>query len=492
MKQVARVLLWIALASSAAWSQSQSGTITGTSCFSIDTHGKGVVGISITNTPTGSAWSGTIQPQVSIEGDPYQNVQVTPSTSSTAQSTITANGVYTAGVSGTSTFQVCGNTVTNTAQVKLQAVQLSAKGASGGGSGTVTNTGGALTANAVVLGAGGNDTKVSTGITTNGAAELDVGVSGTNGVFGLNGSTSGKATFTAPAVAGTSTNAVVMTNVLTSPNGLATAPAYGDGGGDGVYFGSVAGSNGTILAAASTPQFGVSNGSTFGINAPSGSAYGWTSGVIGAAGDTNLNRLAAGVVQVGTTALNGLGAFTNCRTVVNVTPVTVSANVTTDQNLMAFTLPANCLNTVGRTLRVFAAGVYTTPAASAATITVELKICSVSGCASGNVADVIDITSSANPGTVTNNAWNLTAWVTTQTASTTGAWESHGVMGIDLGALNTSADSFFNDTNTATVTGTPSNIDTTAQNFLQVSIAFSTASASNAATQRQLVIDSVN
>jgi hypothetical protein len=489
MKQVARVLLWIAIASSAAWSQSQSGTITGTSCFPIDTHGKGVVGISITNTPTGSAWSGTIQPQVSIEGDPYQNVQVTPSTSSTAQSTITANGVYTAGVSGTSTFQVCGNTVTNVAQVKLQAVQLSAKGGGSGGSGTVTNTGGALTANAVVLGAGGNDTKVSTGITTNGASELDVGVSGTSGVFGLNGSTSGKATLTAPAIAGTTGNPVVSSNSLQLPNGSVSLPSLtlGDAT-SGLYRGA-------------TNQIWFAGGGAFaarvgasGIGLPPGEIYHWCSDSACAVSvDTDIGRASAGVVSFDSgVSGNGLGSFTNCRTVVNVTPVTVSANVTTDQNLMAFTLPANCLNTVGRTLRVFAAGVYTTPAASAATITVELKICSVSGCASGNVADVIDITSSANPGTVTNNAWNLTAWVTTQTASTTGAWESHGVMGIDLGALNTSADSFFNDTNTTTVTGTPSNIDTTAQNFLQVSIAFSTASASNAATQRQLVIDSVN
>lgn len=43
---------------------------------------------------------------------------------------------------------------------------------SAGGAGTVTNTGGALTANAIVLGAGGNDTKVSTGLTTDGVAAI--------------------------------------------------------------------------------------------------------------------------------------------------------------------------------------------------------------------------------------------------------------------------------------------------------------------------------
>jgi hypothetical protein len=94
-----------------------------------------------------------------------------------------------------------------------------------GGSGTVTNTGGALTANAVVLGNGGSDTKVSTGITTNGGSELDVGVSGTSGVIGWNGSTSGKVTCTAPAVAGTTTNPLVCSNAIQLPVGAPSTPA---------------------------------------------------------------------------------------------------------------------------------------------------------------------------------------------------------------------------------------------------------------------------
>lgn len=44
----------------------------------------------------------------------------------------------------------------------------------------VTRTGGALTANAVVLGAGTNDTKVVTGITTDGTSALNLGVAGSS------------------------------------------------------------------------------------------------------------------------------------------------------------------------------------------------------------------------------------------------------------------------------------------------------------------------
>jgi len=234
-----------------------------------------------------------------------------------------------------------------------------------------------------------------------------------------------------------------------------------------------------------------------GLTIPTGSCYYWASSNINfnASRDTCLSRAGVGVVSFdnGAGGGNGLGSSTNCRTVVNVTPVTVNANVSTDQTLMAFTLPANCLNTVGRTLRIFVAGVYSTAATSTAQMTLKVKICSVSGCGSGNVASVISIQSAAlGTLTITNNAWNGTFYVTTQTASTAGAWEAHGAFGIDEGALATAADSFFNDSNTATVTGSPSAIDTTAQNFLQITFAFSAASTSNSVTQRQLVIDSVN
>lgn len=62
----------------------------------------------------------------------------------------------------------------------------------GGGSGTVTHTSGALTNNAVVLGAGSDDTKVAAGITTDGTSIVTLGVAGTSvGGVDLKNSTSG-------------------------------------------------------------------------------------------------------------------------------------------------------------------------------------------------------------------------------------------------------------------------------------------------------------
>jgi hypothetical protein len=163
---------------------------------------------------------------------------------------------------------------------------------------TCTTNAAALTSNAVVLGAGSQATQVSTGITTNGASELDLGVSGTNGVLGFNGSTSGKATFTAPSTAGTSTNPVVMTNVITGPTGSVSAPTYGwnSAGGYGMFFG-----NGTIIAQASAAIAAFSSAGNNGMRLGPSSGVQWVlsgSPDTGTA-DTGLYRQAAGVVSAG-------------------------------------------------------------------------------------------------------------------------------------------------------------------------------------------------
>jgi len=65
----------------------------------------------------------------------------------------------------------------------------------GTGSGTVTHTGGALTANDLVLGAGSADTKVAAGIVTDGTSKITLGVAGTSvGAVAMNNATSGSVT----------------------------------------------------------------------------------------------------------------------------------------------------------------------------------------------------------------------------------------------------------------------------------------------------------
>jgi hypothetical protein len=211
---------------------------------------------------------------------------------------------------------------------------------------------------------------------------------------------------------------------------------------------------------------------------------------IGAAGATRPRTGYFGTSVVSPSFISVSGPLSGNWQCTNVTPVTVNANVTTDQNLMACTIPAGILNSALKNLRISSsAGVYSTPAASTTAITVKLKLCTVSGCGSGTVISLLNITTTALAGIqATNDQFNLTGVSTTQTAGASSAYEAHGSLLIDLGVGNTVADSMFADTNTATV-GT---IDSTVQLFLQETIAFSVASASNSATQRQLVVDTVN
>lgn len=91
--------------------------------------------------------------------------------------------------------------------------------AAGGGSGTVTNTGN-LTANSVVLGNGTVDTKVVAGITTDGTAQINLGVNATTkGTAKFYGLTSGDVTVQAQDVAGTGT-------IVKWPNAASTLPIY--------------------------------------------------------------------------------------------------------------------------------------------------------------------------------------------------------------------------------------------------------------------------
>lgn len=134
--------------------------------------------------------------------------------------------------------------------------------------------------------------------------ELDLGRQGVaNGVLGLAGSTSGLATITAPATAGTTTNPVVSSNAWESADGtrgavglrLTTSSA-------GWYYGAnwpawvfSNGSNADLFAIKS-------NGNSVGVN--STTVYGWGSSttVLDAASgnqDTGLSRDSAGVVDIG-------------------------------------------------------------------------------------------------------------------------------------------------------------------------------------------------
>jgi hypothetical protein len=232
--------------------------ITSTQTASISVGAASTVGIQVTGT-----WTGTLQPQVAIAGQAGVNTAVYPTGSTTSQTTITANGFYTMPAAGATTFLLVGNTVSSgTAVIYLSQSTGTARGpASGGGGGAVSSVSG--TANQVTVSPTTGATVVSL------PAEVDLGVAGTStGILGLNGATSGKATITAPAVAGTATNPISITNSLQLPSGTVynwnndTGLSRDSAGVVDVGNGTAGNKSGTINAAVVSASSSVSTGSS--------------------------------------------------------------------------------------------------------------------------------------------------------------------------------------------------------------------------------------
>jgi len=145
-----------------------------------------------------------------------------------------------------------------------------------GGSGTVTNTGGNLTSNAVVLGAGTVDTKVSTGITTDGGSQVNLGVNATTiGKVKMFGNTSGDVTIQPTAAAGTATVQTLPATTGTLVNRVTTANGVSASNSDGaltVTLGAITPTsvNGALILGGSGGGGNVYLGTTS-IPSPSGS-----------------------------------------------------------------------------------------------------------------------------------------------------------------------------------------------------------------------------
>jgi len=271
MRRFALALLCLLVAMSLApWSWSQTATyayqsplvifITVTTSNGFHISGSSAAFHVLTWNNTGTVTTCQIQADGSADGITWGNGDVIASTLCTSNGTVTS-------VSDVVNYIRINITAISGAGATVSARLTGYINNPVSASGTVTHTGGALANNAVVLGAGGGDTKVSTGITSNGASELDVGVSGTNGSVGWNGSTSGKATCTAPAVAGTAANQLVCTNdFLVSANGVDSSVSYGGANtaGTGLNIGSP---TSLTLNTSNTERLFVSSGGIL-FNAP--------------------------------------------------------------------------------------------------------------------------------------------------------------------------------------------------------------------------------
>jgi len=166
--------------------------------------------------------------------------------------------------------------------------------------------------------------------------------------------------------------------------------------------------------------------------------------------------------------------------VANTTPVTASANTTGAQALMELSLGAGLLNTLNAPVKLHGSGIYSTALGQTPTLTFVVKLCTVSGCGSGTVVTLASIITTATVASITNNGWSINLVAVPNVVGSSGTLLVHGPLTIDLGALTTTADSVFNDVNTAA----SSTINLTSALFLDFFVTTSTGSASNSITQQ--------
>lgn len=157
----------------------------------------------------------------------------------------------------------------------------------------------------------------------------------------------------------------------------------------------------------------------------------------------------------------------------NTTPVTVNANTTGDQLLQELHPANGAFNTSNMVIRLHQSGIFTTAAISTPTITVKAKLCSSSN--SGCIT-LASITTAATV-TATNNQFVFETSCGVSATGASGTLTCHGTQFADLTASSVVA-ATYTDANTAA----SSAFDLTGANFIDFTIAFSAASASNAAT----------
>ena len=142
------------------------------------------------------------------------------------------------------------------------------------------------------------------GIPTLGAPQFNISAVGLgSGVIGLAGNTSGVATITAPAVAGTSTNALTISNVLSVPIGSASSPGYGFSGNSnhpGIYNINT-GTSALVFCGGDNALLTVNWVTNGSVASVSGGVHGWVSSATDSTNvlDTGISRLGAASVAIG-------------------------------------------------------------------------------------------------------------------------------------------------------------------------------------------------
>ena len=176
--------------------------------------------------------------------------------------------------------------------------------------------------------------------------------------------------------------------------------------------------------------------------------------------------------------LTGLAAALRSASIGVLGPQTALTAITTAQTLASFALGAQMLNKLNRTVEINGSLIYSTTSTNVATLTIAVKLGSVTLCTI--------TTSASNTAASTSLPVQFSFTLQTTLTGTSGTIEAHGFINANLGTAAAGAATQFLDTNTAASSAVNLNIAET----LTVTIAASAAVPS--AQLRQLVAAVVN
>jgi len=164
---------------------------------------------------------------------------------------------------------------------------------------------------------------------------------------------------------------------------------------------------------------------------------------------------------------------------VNITQVSVNANTTSDQDLMTYSLPASTLS-VGQLIRITCYGNLDF-IALATNITFKIVMTSPAP----TTVTLLSFLPVTPTGPLTNIPFRLEAILAPAAIGASGNFEAHGWMTVENKTSAGHQDFPQLDLNTAVT----SNVDLTVAETLKVQVSFNSASASNVARQRMMVVE---
>ena len=167
----------------------------------------------------------------------------------------------------------------------------------------------------------------------------------------------------------------------------------------------------------------------------------------------------------------------------NITAVTNTNPITSAVALMTQVFPAGALNTLGRTLNIYAAGEYTTDSGTGRTMTFS----AVLGDGTENNT-LFTVTTGATTASKTGFAWSFNLQAVVATTGTESTILSHGTFTILLGGTAQAASTVYQDINTAATADS----DLTLANTLTLGQFFGGSNAGNTFTQDLMVITVAN